>query len=262
MSQQHESDQRGIAHLLLIVIVVVVLAAIGFVGWKVYSNKNGGSTKNSASSGAPAPSANDKAVASAAETACLNKYHDKDLCKFVAAQEAAPFEKTPLKMTMTGTTSGQPGTFVLEQDGKGNNSLAMTGSGQTTNMITLNGQVYTQTAAGGPWITYGTGSSSTAQSSPASSLTDFLSSLSTTSFTKLGKEACGPLTCFKYQITDSTTPGATQYVWFDTGQHLMRQYYEAGVGGSSDSMTMTIAYQKVTINKPSPVQDLSTSTGQ
>lgn len=264
MSQQHESDQRGIAHLLLVVIIVVVLAAIGFAGWKVASNKKNNSGANSTTS-TPAESASAKSAASAAESVCLGKYHDKDLCKFVAAETATPFEKSSVKITMTGTSNGTQGTWVMEQDGKGNNSLSMNGGGQMINMITLNGQSYTQMSTGGPWITYGASGaagSTSSQGTPDSSLTSFLSSLSTTSFTKLGKEACGSLTCFKYQIIDSTSPGATQYVWFDTGQHLMRQYFESGVGGGSDSMTMTISYQKVTISKPSPVQDMSATSGQ
>lgn len=266
MSQKRKSDERGIAHLLLIVIIVVVLAAIGFAGWKVYSNKKGTSNSVTTTS-TPAQKANDKAVSSAAQSACLSKYHDSDLCKFVAAEAAAPFEKTPLKLTMTGTSGGQGGTWVMEQDGKGNNSLTLSGGGQTINTITLNGQVYTQTAAGGPWVTYGAASGSSSSSTsdnPASSLSDFASSLSTTTYTKLGKEACGSLTCFKYQVIDSTTPTSTVYVWFDTSQYLMRQYYVAD-SSSGDKMTMNIDYQKVTISKPSPVQDLSagsTSTGQ
>lgn len=263
MSHKRLSDERGIAHLLLIVIVVVVVAVIGFAGWKVYSNKK---NNNVTTSSTPAQSASNKQVASAAETACLGKYHDKDLCKFVAAEEATPFEKTSLKVTMSGSSGGSSGTWVMEQDGKGNDSLSTSGGGQTLNMITLNGQVYTQTASGGPWITYGAASSTSGQSStPGSGLTDFVSSLSTTTYTKLGKEACGNLTCFKYKVADASMPTSTQYVWFDTKQHLMRQYFESD-SSNGDSMTMTISYQKVTINKPSPVQDMSASmpsaTGQ
>lgn len=255
MGHNHQSDQRGIAQVLLVVIIVVVVAAIGYVGWKVTSNKNKGSTSNSS-----APAAGNKQVASAAETTCLASYHDKDLCKFVAAEAAAPFEKTPLKLTMSGTSGGSSGTWTMEQDGQGNDSLMMSGGGQTLNTITLGGQTYMQTTAGGPWVTYGaagnSSSSSTSQSSPDSSLTDFVKSMSTTKYTKLGKEACGGLTCFKYQVTDSTMPNSTQYVWFDTSRHLMRQYYEAD-SSTGDKMTMVISYQKVTISKPSPVQDMS-----
>ena len=263
MKQQHKSDERGVAQLLLIVVIVVVVAAIGYVGWKVVSNKN--SKNSTTTSSTPAQSASANAAASAAQTACLAKYHDQDLCKFVAAEAAAPFGKTALKMTMTGTSGGTQGTWTLEQDGKGNSSLSVDSGGQTINAITLNGQVYTQTTAGGSWITYGSSSSASsaaAQSNPDSTLTSFLSGLSTTTFTKLGKEACGSLTCFKYQIKDTTTPNATEYVWFDTGQHLMRQYYASGVSGTSDTLTMTINYQPVTITKPSPVQDISTPAAQ
>lgn len=256
MSHKHQSDQRGVAHLLLIVIVVVVVAAVGYVGWKVAGNKK----SSSSSSNVPAAS---KQVASAAETACLGKYHDKDLCKFVAAEEATPFEKTSLKVTMTGTSGGTQGTWYLEQDGKGNDSVNLSGGGQTMNVITYAGQSYMQTEANGPWVTYGAASSSSSNSqssTPDSSLTDFANSLSTTTYTKIGKEACGSQTCLKYKVADASMPNSTQYVWFDTKHHLMRQYFESD-SSTGDSLTMTISYQKVTISKPSPVQDLSAGAG-
>jgi outer membrane lipoprotein-sorting protein len=75
------------------------------------------------------------------------------------------------------------------------------------------------------------------------------------SFKYIGTEACGSLTCYKYQVTDSTTPSATQYVWFDNSSYKLRQWqYSDGSGNTTD---MTVTYATVNITKPSPVEDLS-----
>ena len=258
MNKKYQSDQRGIAHLMYAVIVVVVIAIIAVVGWQVAGKNKNGSTTSSTSSSS---SASAKAVANAAQSACMTKLNDKDFCKFTAQEAAQPFEKTASVITMTGTSSGESSTITLKQDGKGNTQLSMDTGGTTFNSIELNGHTYAQTAAGGPWIDYGS-STAPGQTNPDSSLTSLLSDLVTTKITRIGSEACGNLTCLKYQVSDSTTPTGTQYIWFDTSSYMMREYSETGVTASGDSMDMKINYQAVTISMPSPVQSLSAATGQ
>jgi hypothetical protein len=256
----HKTNERGVGHVLMVILVVVVIAIIAGVGYEVMHKKNSIPTTS-------ATTAQTKAQATAAQSSCLSTYHDSDLCKFVAAEAASPFEKTSSILTLNGTSSGQTTSGTISQDGKGNNSLSLTSNGTTINTVALDGHNYAQASAGGPWIDYGTTASSTT-TTPDTSLTSFLGTLSTTTYKKLANEACGNLTCFKYQIVDKTNPSATQYVWFDNQQYLLRKYFESGLSGS-DSLTMTIAYQSVNIAKPSPVQSLtsaatpsSSSTGQ
>jgi outer membrane lipoprotein-sorting protein len=78
-------------------------------------------------------------------------------------------------------------------------------------------------------------------------------------YKKIDTEACGSLTCFKYQITDSASPGSTQYAWFDNGAYLLREWKSSDSSGSSTDMT--ISYQAISITAPSPVQDYSAATG-
>lgn len=75
----------------------------------------------------------------------------------------------------------------------------------------------------------------------------------------LGTVACGSLTCYKYQVTDSTTPTATQYAWFDNKNYELRQWQYTDSGDTDD---ITISYGAVNITKPSPVQSVSSYTGQ
>lgn len=252
-------DQLGVTHLLLVLVVVIVVAVVGFAGWQVASKH-----KKTSNSSTPAVSSSTKAVANAAQSSCETKYHDKDLCKFVAAQEAQPFDKASTVVTMTASDTNGTSNIVLSSDGKGNNSLTMTGSSPgALNSVTLDGHTYIQTEAGGAWVDEGASPSSSSTSSSSessdSSLKSFAADVLGFGYTKVGKEACGPLTCFKYQIVDTATPGTTQYCWFDTKDYLLREYKTHDSNGDLD---MKIAYQKVTITKPSPIQSAQSLYGQ
>lgn len=61
-------------------VIVVVVAVIGFAGWQV-----AGKNKKTSNSTSSAVSSSTKAAANVAQSSCETKYHDADLCKFVAA---------------------------------------------------------------------------------------------------------------------------------------------------------------------------------
>ncbi len=240
--------QGGFAHILIAVIVLVVAAAAGFAVWKFVLNKND----------KPDVLKNASAEVTATETACMTKYDDQDLCNFIAVQTASPFDKASTVITMASTGSdGATSTIVMQSDGSGNSKTTMTGDGTTYSSVTLNDISYYQTETDGPWVSYGTDSTDTT-TDPAtteeSGLNDFIDSMDTTSYTKVGEEACGNLTCFKYSVVDTEQAGATLFAWFDTEDYLLRKFSQSDDTGS---LVMTIVYQAVTIPTPSPVQDMS-----
>jgi len=65
------------------------------------------------------------------------------------------------------------------------------------------------------------------------------------------------LTCFKYQITDTSTPTTETFVWFDTKDFLLRRITTKDGVNTSD---MTLSYDKVSISTPSPVKSSSSSS--
>lgn len=253
MASRAPVQQRGSTHLLLILAIIVIAIIIG-AGWLVYTRTIGKKTLATVAS-----SAQNAAVATVAQDQCNAKYHDSDLCSFIAAEAAQPYDKTSAVVTMTTTTDGQPVNIVLSQDGKGNNELVSTGGGVSIDSITLNGVLYTKAAGQSVWTKYPSTTGAPTQATPDSNLS-FLASLNNTQFTKIGNAACDGATCLKYQFTDNLNAGATQYLLFDTHSHLMREY--SSTGGTYGNMDIKIAYQKVTITMPSPVQDLSASLGQ
>lgn len=68
----------------------------------------------------------------------------------------------------------------------------------------------------------------------------------------LGQEACGDLTCYKYEQTYKDSPG-TRTFWFDTKKYLLRKQVS---GYGEFSSTVEYSYDGVSISAPSPTKDV------
>lgn len=234
-------DSRGLLNPLLVVLVVVVLGAVGFVGWKV-ANKNVSSQKSSV------------ATNKAAEADCNKEINDQTFCKFVANLDL----KDSYKVTITSTDDkGSTSKIEMENDKDNFSMVTKDASGKETGaFISLANDSYIKDETDGSWTKYS--SQPTQDSSPTSDIklnTSDLTSKNTISYKNLGKDGCGKLSCYKYQVVDSTSPDSTQYIWFDTKDYLMQRWYNQDKSGSSD---MLFSFVKVTIKAPSPVKEAST----
>ena len=243
MGTKIRENEKGIAHLLLIVLGVVVIAGVGVVGWRVAANHK----TNTSTTGSTATKS------TASDSSCLAIYHDSRICNFAAF--STTFNKTAYTAALTITQNGTTNSATLKSDGQGNTELTTTSSGETLNAITLDNVEYVQDNGTGPWIEYDTGASA-ATTNPTSSMNIGVGSAGI-SFKYIDTEACGSLTCYKYQVTDATTPSATQYVWFDNSSYKLREWQYND--GSGNTTTMTVTYTAVNITKPSPVENISAS---
>ncbi|PJE65430.1 hypothetical protein COU91_01650 [Candidatus Saccharibacteria bacterium CG10_big_fil_rev_8_21_14_0_10_47_8] len=248
MQKINKNEQQGIAHLLLIVLIAVVVAGIGFAAWRVSSNKKASNGTSSATTAVA-----DKTV----QDACNKQLNDKDFCKF-----ASNYKLTGVSYhsVITTVASGKTSTISMDVDGKDNSSMVTSGAGkETAAFISLNKATYMKDESSGSWLKYPAADSTTApkETDPSSDIKIDSSNLTennTISYKSLGKEACGKLTCFKYQVVDSQNPGTTQYIWFDTKDYMMQRWSSKDANGSTD---MTFTYKSVTIKEPSPVTDFS-----
>lgn len=248
---EFHKDDRGVFHPLLVTVIVVVLAVIGYAGYKV-SNKN---SAKSSSTGTTAAVNN-----SAAEASCNKEISDKTFCKFVSHFTLT----TSYKATITSTdSSGMVSKIEMSNDSKSNTSLvSKDGNGKETSaFITLDGASYIKNESDGSWTKYGS-STSSSDTKPTSDIkvdTNDITEKGTLSYKNLGTEKCGSLTCYKYQVVDSTNAGTTQYMWFDNKNYLMQRWYNKD---SSGTMDMSFSYQSVNITAPSPVKEASTTGSQ
>lgn len=247
-------DERGGLSPIIIIVVVVVLAAVGYAGWRVFSKKKSTTGNGSSSSvSAPATTAADKQL----EDACMKEVNDKNLCKF-----ASHFTLTTA-YTMNYTTVDSSGTTTgtFSTDGKNNSTMTTKQDGkETAAFISLNKDSYVKDEASGVWTKYSAQPSQTTPETNTNPSSDIkidskdITDNNKTSYKNLGKEGCGKLTCFKYQVIDTTTPNTTQYIWFDDHDYQMRRWYSKDENGSND---MTLTYQAVNITAPSPVKEFN-----
>jgi hypothetical protein len=240
-----KSDSRGIAHLIL-PLSLIVIVVIGAIGWYVYSHR-----KTSTSSGSIA------VVNSETEKACMSLYNDKDLCKFAgnynpSASYTATFANTD--------KDGAQSSMAIEADGKGNTSTVVSNGGkETAAFVTLDGDMYMKNETTDTWTKYPKSPTTAETAIPTSDLKiDFKNEAGKAeaqriSYKKIGTEACGSSSCWKYQVIDPSQPGTTSYIWIGTNDAQLHQWSFTDAEGNKSVGTFN--YTKVTIKAPSPVKE-------
>ncbi len=244
MKTKLSNNQHGIAHLMLI-LAVVVIATIGGVGYVVFS-KNKDKANDAASL-----NVNSEAI----EAECKKEYDDKDFCKF-----ASNFSLDESYKVVFTTTSTE-GTAVMTSEVNGKNSrMTMTQDGKELSAtVSLDGTSYVKDMTDGAWTKYPATEQEASTADVKEDLdfgfdgdTESTTETDTTEIKKIGKEACGELTCFKYQYIDKSAPNDESFIWFDDEAYKMRRYTLKNAEGSSD---MVYSYEAVTITAPSPVKE-------
>ncbi|MDF2461317.1 MAG: hypothetical protein K0S68_720, partial [Candidatus Saccharibacteria bacterium] len=146
-------------------------------------------------------------------------------------------------------------TLLMEIEGEKKSHMMTTSAGQESyNVITIDGTTYTKDLRDGKWWEYKPQSTPTSDGFKESF--DFKDEekdkpeTEKTKYTKIGKEACGSLTCFKYQVVEPGITG-TSYIWFDDRDYQLRRMQTTEDGEVND---MTFSYTKPNITKPSPIK--------
>jgi len=250
MKRKH--DQRGALSPVLIVVIVIVIGVIGFAGYSVYNNKkkDQSTTSNATIS---------KEVKEEVNAACIKEVNDKDLCKFLSNWENSKTYKATIVST---DAQGQKNVMKLEADGDNTSSTVLDNDKETSAYISLNKVYYMKDEEKGVWYKMpSTQTPAATETNPVSKLSNETKepetageTKNTTTYKKIGKEACGNKTCFKYQIIDTSDSETVEsYVWFsDSDYKLVRWSTKSKDGSTSDS---NFSYDKVTIVAPTPVQD-------
>ncbi|MBI4040117.1 hypothetical protein HY389_02050 [Candidatus Daviesbacteria bacterium] len=227
------SKQSGVAPAAIIV-VVVILAAIG--GYFVL-NKGGG-----------VPSL---PIGKALNPNC--KYNDPDLCKFInnwkdikdySVNSTTTAKSGPKFQTLVEASGTDKTKMVTSQDGKENYAL-----------IVIGDTTYTKDYSDNKWWKQ---VAPKAKAEETKAVDEFKFETKDTpedktTYKAMGKEPCGNLTCFKYQVIDPASTDSTEYIYFDDREYMLRKMRsEAKDGTVSES---TFAYSGVNISVPSPTKD-------
>ncbi|HSX46249.1 MAG TPA: hypothetical protein VLG27_04605 [Candidatus Saccharimonadia bacterium] len=192
---------------------------------------------------------NDKTI----ESDCLKSYsNDHVLCKF--AVSASDITKLSYQATDTLTDAhGQSKTETIMNDGTtGNISVETSDQGKVSDVVQVGNTVYLKQSGANTWYKFT--SNQPSNNNPANGLKPNFSSSSTPESQKihyksLGTEACGQLTCYKYEITRKGAPGKVTTVWFDTQDYRIQHWRSQSPNGTDD---FVITYAPVSIATPSP----------
>lgn len=239
-------DERGIAHLFLILIVVGVVGVAGFAFWRVSSyNNNKGENANGVEHNDG--SGNNSATLS---EECVAATGDENICRLGAISSLSKYA-AEVRMTMDGGNGSV--TYTVSYDGKGNTQI----SSDIVNGVTVDGKQYVQ-INGKWWDT--SGDSTQAVSDPVNF------SVATTAgitYTNQGKVPCGNDTCFKYHLSGGILGEGTVDVTFGDKDYLPRHYDANNIMfGQGGRIVMDITYKDVTISAPSgarPISEFSAS---
>jgi hypothetical protein len=239
-----KTDQRGMGHLGTILLIVVIGGALVGTGYRVHQSRNSDELKVVAST--------DKT----AVRACQKTFHDDDLCKFTGKYN---IDNVSYQMIITTTGKDGTGTSTFQSDGRGNTSMSSTINGLTTSFILFDRTSYMKDNSDGSWYKFPRSDNNAPKPTNPNSAIAFAatadaSASSNISYKKLGKEACGKLNCFKYQMIDKEAPGNITYFWFDDQDFQLQHYFAQDTRGTTD---MIFSYQPVSIKAPTPTKDFS-----
>lgn len=179
------------------------------------------------------------------------KYNDPDLCKFVNNWKEIKY----FTVNSTSTFEGKPIKMVLKSVGDDRSQIInYEGDSEGANIITIDKDTYTKDYTDNKWV------KTTQEASTNENITkdfnfDDKAGLAKdqTTYKKIGTEACGKLTCLKYQVIDPSLPDSTDYILFDDKQYLLRKTISIGRDGNRAEAEFD--YSKISIDVPSPVKE-------
>ncbi|MBI4034544.1 hypothetical protein HY380_01445 [Candidatus Saccharibacteria bacterium] len=223
---------------------LIIVAAIGVGIWQLTK----GDSQSSISSG----------INTAVQDKCQDQIGDATFCKFAGYFSNAG----SYKVSATTTSDSGTSTIDLASDTSGNSEMVIKQNNQEqASIVYYNGISYQKDYTDGKWFKFESGATN------APTVTDLKSEFVKGDFDKneqgkkityksAGTEACGNLTCYKYFVSEASSPPSSGHLWFDNRDYLLRKV-TVNSGGSSTEMNLT--YEGVSISEPSPTKPVPTS---
>jgi outer membrane lipoprotein-sorting protein len=227
----HKNTSGG-ARFFLFLLVLVVLGGVGFAASRLLREDEKAKPK-----------------AQEATIPCISE--DKTICKFITSWKPS----TSYRFTVEETTGGVTTTTTYDYDLNNPDKIHTTVEGEPSyEIISIGNTVYTK--AGDTWwketIEQDPEKSGSSGRKEDKSNQDF-EPVKPTQYTRVGKEACGKLQCYKYEVNDPGNPDTEQFIWFDDKEYKLRTLSFETADTISEQ---TFEYINVKINVPSPVKTL------
>lgn len=237
-SSKKKKLNKGKSNIFIIIAAIVVVS--GLVGYYILSQKG---------------SVTIPAIKPPLNADC--KLKDPELCKFMNNWSAQTNYSVVSNSTFGGKTVES--TYEISGSDKFHMMSKMDGK-ENSNMISIGDTTYTLDYSDNKWWKQtlkkdqtNTESTVEQQAKEEKNQFDEKNIKDTTTYTFIAKEACGDLTCFKYEVTDSAAAGSKQFIWFDDKDYLLRKIrIEDKDNGAMESI---YSYSGISINAPSPVKE-------
>lgn len=199
--------------------------------------------------------------------------YDADFCRYMAAQAQAM--ERGVVMTSSSQIEGVVATSEMRMDKDGNlSSDSYMGGKLQGSMIVFEDVTYMKDAQDGAWYTFASPSPDQAakEEQKEFDIKETYEYDDNMTITKIGQEACGELTCDKYEIiqplptaeqgeaeaeVDAKAMESKYYIFIDTKEHLARKIEMIFAEGTS---VIEYRYEAVTIAKPSPIKEMPSFT--
>lgn len=236
--------QAGFAPILLVLVIVVILAVGG--GFFFMKTKGSTSPLTTIVSNALPKQLNDKC-----------DYQDPDICKFINSFSES--KSVEISSVLTAQDGKKTETRFAQTDGTKSQIVMSENGKESWNTITIGDTTYTKDYSDNKWWKQTTKKGNDTLKNKI----EFKINLTTTpepsvkpvldTYKKLGKEACGKLQCFKYQVISADGTDSTQFIWFDDREYQLRKTRSEEKNGSVD--VSEYRYDGLSINAPSPVKE-------
>ncbi len=232
-----KSTGRGFANALILILAVVV--ALGGAGYYVFSKQKNLTTETS------------QASRDELEAACKKELADEIFCKF--ASNWSLDEDYQSIMTSSDTDGIVITTF--ENQGQDRSKVTSSKNGvEVSAFISIGNTAYVKDLGDNSWFKYSSDAPISEDLGEGLNF-DFTSvgeENDPTQYTQIGKDACGLLTCFKYEITDPNDPSAGTTIWFDDADYKLRRMLSATTDATTE---LSFSYGGVSIEEPTPIKE-------
>ncbi len=234
------TSQSGFAPIAIVAVIAIVVLLAG--GGFFLASKSGNLPQSPSIPGVPAG-------------LTLNpncEYQDPDLCKFINNwKQLKDYSATSSNVDEEGKKTESS----IEISGEDKFKMKVSEDGKDMmEMITLGDTTYTKDYTDGKW--WKQKQEKMKEEIKEEYKFDFEdkpeTETSRTEYKKVGKEACGKLQCFKYEVVESQMEGK-EYIYFDDKDYLLRkQRSEVGKVYTETEFN----YNKPNISEPSPTKEL------
>lgn len=226
-------------------LILIVVAVIALAGGAYFFNqkKQPGMVEN-------------KEQKAAVQEMLANCKYDKDFCTYMAAQAKSMAGGVTITTTSQVEKFGTS-TSEMKIDGSENMEINSYKDGKLESSMIVFEKVSYIKDTDGSWYSLNTPNPQDSESNQGT-IEEIKNTYSEENLDmqvkKVGSEACGNLTCDKYEMINVVgEQSSTTYAWIDTKEHLARKMEFAFEGGSS---TMEYKYESVKISKPSPIKEM------